>query len=405
MDLGRRARLSARAVFGAIAGGILLLAVTRLWSSGAPSHALPYVVVGTGQTACYDDAGRVISPRPGEPFYGQDAQHQGPQPAYRDNGDGTVTDLNTELMWEKSPGDKVTWPEALAGARACHLGGHADWRLPSIKELYSLIEFSGMTGMSAAESKPYLDTRYFDFRYGDANAGERLIDAQYWSATEYVGTTMNGNATVFGVNFADGRIKGYPKQFPGGRMHPMFARYVRGNPAYGKNDFADNHDGTVTDRATGLMWQQGDSGRGLNWQQALAYAEGLSLAGYHDWRLPDAKELQSIVDYTRAPAVTHSPALDPVFRASALSDGDYPWYWTSTTHLDGPPDRRGGAAIYVCFGTAWGYMGGRWLDVHGAGAQRSDPKSGDPAWFPYGRGPQGDQIRIYNYVRGVRGGR
>ena len=42
------------------------------------------------------------------------------------------------------------------------------------------------------------------------------------------------------------------------------------------------------------------------------------------------------------------------------------------------------------------------LDVHGAGAQRSDPKAGDPAAFPHGRGPQGDVIRIYNYVRCVR---
>ena len=44
------------------------------------------------------------------------------------------------------------------------------------------------------------------------------------------------------------------------------------------------------------------------------------------------------------------------------------------------------------------------MDVHGAVAQRSDPKAGDPAMFPHGRGPQGDVIRIYNYVRLVRGG-
>ena len=47
-------------------------------------------------------------------------------------------------------------------------------------------------------------------------------------------------------------------------------------------------------------------------------------------------------------------------------------------------------------------MNGQWQDVHGAGAQRSDPKSGDPANFPTGRGPQGDAIRINNYVRLVR---
>ena len=47
-------------------------------------------------------------------------------------------------------------------------------------------------------------------------------------------------------------------------------------------------------------------------------------------------------------------------------------------------------------------MNGNWLDAHGAGAQRSDPKAGDPTEFENGRGPQGDAIRINNYVRLVR---
>jgi len=49
-----------------------------------------------------------------------------------------------------------------------------------------------------------------------------------------------------------------------------------------------------------------------------------------------------------------------------------------------------------------GYMNGLWMDVHGAGAQRSDPKDGDPADYPEGHGPQGDAVRIFNYVRAVR---
>ena len=57
---------------------------------------------------------------------------------------------------------------------------------------------------------------------------------------------------------------------------------------------------------------------------------------------------------------------------------------------------------YVTFGRAMGYMNSTWVDVHGAGAQRSDPKAGNPADYPTGNGPQGDAIRIYNYVRLVR---
>ena len=42
------------------------------------------------------------------------------------------------------------------------------------------------------------------------------------------------------------------------------------------------------------------------------------------------------------------------------------------------------------------------MDVHGAGAQRSDPKTGNAGDYPQGHGPQGDVIRIDNYARCVR---
>jgi hypothetical protein len=61
-------------------------------------------------------------------------------------------------------------------------------------------------------------------------------------------------------------------------------------------------------------------------------------------------------------------------------------------------------AAYVAFGRALGYMHNTWMDVHGAGAQRSDPKTGDAGDFPTGQGPQGDARRATNYVRCVRGG-
>jgi len=379
-----------------------LIAVV-LWAAAASAGgATAYVIVDTGQATCYSDTGAVINPQPGEAFYGQDAQFDGPAPSYRDNGDGTVSDLNTGLMWQQDPGDKVVWEQAVAGAEGFDLAGHTDWRLPSIKELYSLMDFRGVTGRSASTSTPFLDTDYFVFRYGDVT-GERFIDSQYCSNTEYVSTTMNGNHTVFGVNFADGRIKGYGTRTPRGAK-TFYCMYVRGNPEYGSNDFVDNGDGTITDLATGLMWQQGDDGVARNWEEALACAENLTLAGASDWRLPNAKELQSIVDYTRSPDATGSAAIDPVFDCTAIAaeDGsaDFGFYWTGTSHLDGP--RAGMAACYVAFGRAWGNMRGAWMDVHGAGCQRSDPKSGDPSQFPSGRGPQGDAIRIYNMVRCVR---
>ncbi len=369
---------------------------------------ITYPIVDTNQQHCYGSGGGSMrAPSPGRKLYGQDAQYNGNKPSYTDNGNGTVTDNVTGLMWVKDPGDKVSNGQATTGAASCRVGGYSDWRLPTIKELYSLIDFSG--GMGHRPAKPYLDNDYFEFRFGNTGAGERSIDSQYWSASQYVGTTMRGNATVFGVNFADGRIKGYPKSGRGRRKRTQFVRYVRGNTAYGHNDFTDNGDGSVTDRATGLMWAKIDSGKGLNWEQALAYAENLELAGHSDWRLPNAKELQSIVDYTRAPKAgrngTKAPAIDPIFGITKPES----YFWTSTSHLERPGRHMGNAAVYIAFGRAMGYMGRpgssgskTFMDVHGAGAQRSDPKTGDPSRFPTGRGPQGDDIRIYNYVRPVR---
>ncbi len=373
---------------------------------GTQAGQLRYVVVDTGQDKCYDTSGEIAAPKPGQPFFGQDAQYAGPQPKYNDNRDGTITDLNTGLTWVQARGEKIPWDDAVAGASKCRVAGHNDWRMPTIKELYSLIDFRGGFHQSPEDSRPYLDTRYFGFVYGDEARGERAIDCQDWSSTEYIGTTMNGQSTVFGVNFADGRIKGYPKfRGPAVRheLHRLYVRYVRGNDGYGKNNFHDNSDGTITDQATNLMWAKADSGRGMNWQDALGFAQAMKLAGHSDWRLPNAKELQSIVDYTR------SPAIDPVFKLTKLTDGDYPFYWTSTTHLDSPIERMGTAAVYIAFGRATGWMRfppdrgeAKLMDVHGAGAQRSDPKAGDPGAFPQGRGPQGDVVRINNFVRCVR---
>jgi len=174
-----------------IASMILFIFLTAGMNFRAFSQNYP--VIDTGQDQYYDTVSVISTPQPGDPFYGQDAQYQGIQPAYQDNGDGTVTDLNTGLMWQKNLlEDKLTYDLAHAAADTFSLAGYDDWRLPTIKELYSLIDFTGVTGTSASESTPYINTNYFEFRYGDETVGERFIDAQYISGTDYVGTTMNG---------------------------------------------------------------------------------------------------------------------------------------------------------------------------------------------------------------------
>ncbi|QQE13773.1 DUF1566 domain-containing protein [Planctomycetota bacterium] len=403
---------------------LCLFTLSPLLAQSQPksSSSLTYPIVDTNQIRTYNNTSRIKYPSKTSSFFGQDAQYQGLQPSYKDNSNGTITDLNTGLMWQKSY-QRATYQQAVTGAEKCRTAGHTDWRLPTIKELYSLMDFSGYDPdprASSSSAPPFIDIDVFDFTFGDTKRGERIIDAQYWTSTIYTSTTMNGNKTAFGVNFADGRIKGYPTSTRRNRTQQRFVRYVRLNPDYGKNDFIDNSNGSITDKATGLTWAQNDSGKPMSWQQALKYCEKLNLAGHSDWRLPNAKELQSIVDYSRSPDATNSPAINPIFNTTTIKNEgnqkDYPQFWTSTTHQS----QRGGTnAVYITFGRALGFMtfgspnenrrstkssNAKLMDVHGAGAQRSDRKSGNPDDYPQGHGPQGDVVRIYNYVRPVRGG-
>jgi Protein of unknown function (DUF1566) len=380
-----------------------------------------YAIVDTGQQLCYDIYGQNISCS----VSGQDASYDGNLPSYTDNGDGTVTDNVTGLVWQLTPdsnsdgtiniSDKMTQSNAVNFCGSLSFGGTNNWRLPDIKTLYSLIDFRGEdVSASNVGAIPFIDTDYFDFGYGDTNAGERLIDAQWATTSIYVSTVMTGQQAMFGVNLADGRIKGYPTQ---NKLY--YVQCVSGEEQYGENSFSSSGQNTVLDSETGLMWQESDSGSGLDWDSSISYCENTATDGYTDWRLPNAKELHSIVDYTRSPNTTGTAALDPLFNATGFvneaGQSDYGFYWSSTTHKSS--NGMNGTAVYISFGRALGYMNSQWMDVHGAGAQRSDPKNEmltgnlEPGYqlaptaqggWAIVHGPQGDVVRSLNYVRCVR---
>ncbi len=112
------------------------------------------------------------------------------------------------------------------------------------------------------------------------------------------------------------------------------------------SDFTVNGDGTVTHNPTGLMWKQCQEGLSgatcatgaaptVNWAGALATAKNSAFAGYTDWRLPNRKELESIIDDN-----CYFPAINStVFPGTVLNFG-----WTATT-LAGEPIQ----AWYVSF--------------------------------------------------------
>jgi uncharacterized protein DUF1566 len=347
-----------------------------------------YLLVATGQSTTYDLDGNVVTGlNVGDALYGQDANYlKGEEMAYSDNGDGTVTDLNTGLMWQQVPSSNdYTWQEAVDVCESLELNGYDDWRIPSCKELYSISDFGS--------GWPYLNTEYFTLAGGEVSK-----DEQFWSSDFYVGVTVEGGSnSAMGVNHVTGHIKAYSAE-AFGPVGGKYIRAVRGDD-YGVNEYTDNGDGTITDHSTGMMWMQDDNGEGIDWEEALTYAEGLELAGYSDWRLPNVKELQSIVDYGYSPSATVAsevgPAINPLFSCTPIineaGNDDYGYYWTSTSahFTSGEPYYY---AWYVAFGMA---VNGEGLDFHGAGGVRFDTK--------YEGGPLGEGgERYYNYVRLVR---
>lgn len=369
----------------------------------------------SGQSVQYDTNGEILAASDSSFYTGQDASIQGNPLRYHDNGDKTVTDLNTGLMWQKEHDfTRRNLAKSTEHVDSLTLAGFDDWRVPTIKELYSLAYFDGelMKPESGKTSTPYIDTEYFDYQYD-----QRLAFAgQFYSSTVYVKndvqnfTTHGGLQGVFGFNFSDGHIKSYETgnffdgtaiQESDGMFVPgCFVRAVRGTTSLYDMDYLDNGDGTVTDRSTNLMWAKNDSGMTMDWVEALESAEGSNLAGHRDWRLPNSKELQSLVDYGK----TDFPAINTKFFDTSVksfeSEQDAYYFWTSTTQGDFKQ-----TAAYVPFGQAWSKKNSdatEYFDWHGAGAQRSDPKTGNPSDYEMASDMASDYISIKNWVRLVR---
>jgi hypothetical protein len=246
-------------------------------------------VPDTGQTQSYTDT------------FGEDSDYTCNPHSYTDLGNGIVRDNVTGLEWQQAtaPGT-YTWQQAIDYCNNLILGGYTDWRLPTIKELSTLVD------SSIPYPGPSINTSYFP----------DTVAYDYWSST----TDAYYTYYAWLANFVSGLVSYSSKPGDG------YVRAVRGGQSGSLGNLVINSDGTVTDTNTGLMWQQATAPGTYNWEQALTYCESLSLGGHSDWRLPNRNELQSIVDYSR-----HSPAIDTTFFPNTASSR----YWSSTT---GPYD-------------------------------------------------------------------
>lgn len=238
------------------------------------------------------DTGQTVSAtsRPGE-----DSDYTSHQPSFTNNGDGTVTDNLTGLLWQQSD-DGVARPYYIARyeyAGTVSIGGYSNWRLPTKKELLRIANFG--------QENAAIDTTIFP-------ATKNMC---YWTQVSCTGQAEH----VWAVDFTTGSVSATPDSTS------CYVRLVHGDINTEPADLVNNGDGTVTDRKTGLMWLDGEGECCSSWTGSLSYCEGLTLAGHTDWRLPNIKELESIADDSR-----YDPAIDTTFFNSTLSGG----YWSST---------------------------------------------------------------------------
>lgn len=241
---------------------------------------------------------------------------QGVDRNYTDNENGTVKDNATGLIWQKCPmgtnndstcsstPETKRWNEAMDYCNTLNLAGNS-WRLPSEKELVSLIDYG--------VSRPALNRQYFPSP--DLVNNEPYI---FWTSTritfndtEYGNSYSNASQIIM---FASGRV-GEPTN--NNINESYHVRCVSGDQKKYKSNFKDNNDGTIKDNATGLIWQKcpkglcnnnscsGDIGGGFsfaNWSDWLVnginYCQSLTLAN-KQWRLPNISELNSLMDSSR----------------------------------------------------------------------------------------------------------
>jgi hypothetical protein len=248
-----------------------------------------------------------------------------------------VTDNLTGLMWPKNgnlAGYKKLWNSAIDYANNLALCGYSDWRLPNVNELESLVN------ADVSNTAAWLNTQGF------INVQSNYA---YWSSTTYAG----GTYFAWGVDMWSGYVNRPYKDY--GYYYyvwPVRAEQTRTiqlhktgqQTSYRAGDDGDLEMGVawpnprftvgtgteyncVTDNLTGLMWPKNGNLAGgyMLWNAALNYANNLTLCGYSDWRLPNRKELRSLIDYSN-----DSPALPDNHPFTNVQSAGY-GYWSSTT--------------------------------------------------------------------------
>ncbi|HEX6903071.1 MAG TPA: DUF1566 domain-containing protein [Thermoanaerobaculia bacterium] len=360
------------------------------WAGSAKADDLP----ATGQTVSYtaNKNDKILAPV-AVPDDG--AVQAGATLSYTDNGDGTVTDNNTGLMWEKKGdngglhdkdnaypwtgnGAQETiwdWLDDVNGEGGTGFAGYNDWRIPNFKELQTLAHYGKVT---PATSEVF---------NSNCVAGATVLTGSCTAGATYTSSTTWARSTsmAWGLRIQDGFSSLSDK------TSALRVRAVRGGgsgpgafPATGqttaytadKNDgipgavavpddgtlrvgaplsFTDNGNGTITDNNTGLVWEKKSDNGDLHdkdniyWWSGTGASETIwdwledinaaAFGGHQDWRVPNVRELLSIADFQNQWAVPAAfntncaPGVTVLTGSCTLQVA----YWTSTTHAGAYP--------------------------------------------------------------------
>lgn len=169
----------------------------------------PCLLPATGQSKCFDDFGNEISC--GDPaFPGQDGFHQSGcsnEGRFVDNGDGTVTDNCTRLMWEKASAPLIggfNWSRALDRCENMTLAGHDDWRMPNAIEAITIINYGtisaphGVTYSYPEFNRVNGDTMWTSTT-DQASHPDRAYEASFIRGTVFAGVSKESNRSVRAV--------------------------------------------------------------------------------------------------------------------------------------------------------------------------------------------------------------
>ncbi|WP_192021716.1 DUF1566 domain-containing protein [Shewanella sp. WPAGA9] len=272
--------------------------------------------------------------------------------------DGGIHDANKTYRWggltalerehPERQGDYYDdWNSLIIGTNEANLCGYSDWRVPSNHQLMSIAHFGSTFTNSNGNLASKIDGQYFP----------NTVSEFYWSSMPYYGEHQAFYAWAF--QFVFGNNKNIQRYQPAAlRLVRVIDPISTTNSAQQTPDerYTVHDDGTVTDLATGLMWAQCVAGlNGLNcdngsaeamdWGLALEYAQNTQLAGYSDWRLPNNKELFSLVDFSAV-----SPAINLTIFPSTTND----YTWSSSPMIEFSQD-----SWFINFKTGLNWFKGR----------------------------------------------